>query len=153
MKHRAAFAVLGFAAMLAGCAHETAGLDGYRWAYLEAGQEAPRLAYGRPGTDDVVLMFTCQPGRDQVGVWVEAPDKDLVLASGRTESRFPGAHVEDDMSETGHLQAAGKASAPALVAFRRSGDLTLVTQGERHSLAATSADRGRVEAFFKACGV
>ncbi|WP_297513474.1 hypothetical protein [uncultured Caulobacter sp.] len=153
MKRRIAFAALGFAALLAGCAHEKAGLDGYHWAYLEAGAEGPRLAYGRPDSDDVVLMFTCQPGRDQVSVWAEAPGKELVLASGRIESRFPGAHVEDEMSETGHLEAHGKASAPALAAFKRSGELTLVTQGERHGLTADGVDRGRVRAFFRACGV
>ena len=152
MKRRIAFAALGFATLLAGCAHETAGLDGYRWAYLEGGSEPPRLAYGRPDSDDVVLMFTCQPGRDEITAWAEAPDKELVLASGRAESRFPGAHVADEMSETGHLEAHGKASAPSLAAFKRTGELTLVTEGERHSLAATGADRGRVRAFFKACG-
>jgi len=149
----AAFAALGFAAALAGCAHEKVALDGYRWAYLADGAEAPRLAYGRPNSDDVVLMISCRPGQDQVDVSaVGLSGGEIVLASGRTESRFAAAKVDDALSQ-GLLEARGKASAPALDGFKRSGDLVLLTQGERHSLAAGSADRGHVKAFFKACGV
>lgn len=142
------------AAGLAGCAHEKTEVDGYRWAYLAEGGESPRLAYGRPASDDVALMISCQPGQDQVDVSaVGLSGGELVLASGRAESRFAAARVEDSMMEGGLLQARGKASAPALKAFRRSGDLTLLTQGERHSLAASSGDRDQVRAFFKACGI
>jgi hypothetical protein len=149
----AAFAALGLAATLAGCAHEKVALDGYRWAYLADGAEAPRLAYGRPNTDDVVLMISCSPGHDQVDVSaVGLSGGEIVLASGRTESRFAAAKVDDALSQ-GLLEARGKASAPALDGFRKSGDLALLTKGERHSLAADSADRGHVKAFFKACGV
>jgi len=145
-------ALLLVAASLAGCAHEKAGLDGYRWAYLAEGDEAPRLAYGRPASDDVVLMMRCRPGQDQVEVSASGlSGGELVLASGRAESRFAAARVDDAMVEGGLLQARGKASAPALKAFRTSGDLALLTQGERHSLAAASADRDQVRAFFKAC--
>jgi len=149
-----AFAALGLTALLAGCAHEKAALDGYRWAYLADGAEAPRLAYGRPNTDDVVLMISCRPGQDQVDVSaVGLSGGEIVLASGRVESRFAAARVEDALSQGGVLEGRGKASAPALDGFRKSGDLALLTQGERHSLTADSADRGRVRAFFKACGV
>ena len=149
-----ALIALGLAATLAGCAHEKVALDGYRWAYLEDGAEAPRLAYGRPNSDDVVLMISCRPGQDQVDVSaVGLSGGEIVLASGRTESRFSAAKVDDALSQGGLLEARGKASAPALDGFKRSGDLALMTQGERHSLAAGSADRGHVKAFFKACGV
>lgn len=149
-----ALIALGLAATLAGCAHEKVALDGYRWAYLEDGAEAPRLAYGRPNSDDVVLMISCRPGQDQVDVSaVGLSGGEIVLASGRTESRFAAAKVDDALSQGGLLEARGKASALALDGFKRSGDLALMTQGERHSLAAGSADRGHVKAFFKACGV
>lgn len=149
-----AFAALGLAAMLAGCAHEKVALDGYRWSYLEGGSEAPRLAYGRPNSDDVVLMISCRPGQDQVDVSaVGLSGGEIVLASGRAESRFAAAKVDDALSQGGLLEGRGKASAPALDGFRRSGDLALLTKGERHNLSAESADRGHVKAFFKACGV
>jgi hypothetical protein len=151
-----AFAALTLlAASLAGCAHEKVAMDGYRWAYLaDGGEEAPRLAYGRPNSDDVILMMSCQPGRDLVNVSaIGLSGGEVVLASGRAESRFAGAKVDDALNDGGVLETRGKASAPALEAFRKSGDLALLTQGERHSLAADSADQGNVRAFFKACGV
>ena len=75
---------------------------------------------------------------------------EIVLASGRAESRFAAAKLDDAMG--GDLLAGrGEASAEALDRFRRSGDLALLTKGERHSLAANSADQGQVRAFFKAC--
>jgi len=149
----AAFAALGFATVLAGCAHEKVATSSYRWAYLQDDNEGPRLAYGRPASDDVVLMISCRPGQDQVALSaVGLPGGELVLASGRAESRFAGAQVDDALSQD-LLEARGKASAPALDGFRRSGELALLTQGERHSLSAEPADRGHVKAFFKACGV
>lgn len=138
---------------LAGCAHETVAVNGYHWAYLEAQQEAPRLAYGRPNSDDVVLMISCRPGQDQVNVSaVGLSGGEIVLASGRSESRFAAAKIDNAMGDVGLLEAQGRTSAPALAGFRKSGDLALMTQGERHDLAAGSADQGHVKAFFKACG-
>lgn len=152
-RRTAAFAALGFATLLAGCAHEKVAVTGYRWAYLEAQQEAPRLAYGRPNSDDLVLMISCRPGQDQVDVSaVGLSGGEIVLASGRAESRFAAAKVDNAMGDGGLLEARGKTSAPALAGFRKSGDLALLTKGERHDLAAGSADRGNVKAFFKACG-
>lgn len=141
------------AAGLAGCAHEKVAQGGYHWAYLESAAEAPRLAYGRPDSDDVVLMLSCSPGQDRVDVSaVGLSGGEIVLASGRAESRFAAARVDDAMDGGSLLEARGKASAPALDGFRKSGDLALLTKGERHSLAADSAGRGHVRAFFKACG-
>lgn len=142
------------AAGLTGCAHEKVAQGGYRWAYLESAAESPRLAYGRPDSDDVVVMIACRPGQDQVDVSaVGLSGGEIVLASGRAESRFAGVRVQDAMGGADLLEARGKASAPALDGFRKSGDLALLSKGERHDLAAGSADRGDVRAFFKACGV
>ncbi len=144
---------LALAAGLAGCAHEKVAADGYRWAYLADAGDVPRLAYGRPDSDDVVLMMSCRPGAGEIDMSaVGLSGRELVLASGRSESRFAAAKVDDAMSE-GLMEARGSASAPALRSFNRSGDLALLTLGQRHSLAANSADRGDVRAFFKACGV
>lgn len=155
MASRIALAALAMlTAGLAGCAHEKVAVSGYRWAYLEAAQEAPRLAYGRPNSDDVVLMISCRPGQDQVDVSaVGLSGGEIVLTSGRRESRFAAAKVDNAMGDGGLLEARGKASAPALAGFRKSGDLALLTKGERHDLAAGSADQGHVKAFFKACGL
>lgn len=150
----AAFAALSLATVLAGCAHEKTQTDAYRWSYLEPDQDAPRLAYGMPNSDDVVLLIRCQPGQDQVDVSaLGLSGSEIVLTSGQTESRFPAETLEDEMSGGKLLEGAGRASAQALAGFRQSGQLTLVSRDSRHSLAAGSADRGQVKAFFKACGV
>lgn len=149
----AALAALMLAAGLAGCAHEKVAANGYRWAYLAEGGDAPRLAYGRPDSDDVVLMMSCRPGGGEIDLSaVGLSGGELVLASGRSESRFAAAKIDDAMIE-GLMEARGDVGAPALQGFRKSGDLMLLNRGERHSLAANSADRGQVRAFFTACGV
>lgn len=151
----AALAALGLmTAALASCSHETVAADGYRWAYLAADDaDAPRLAYGRPDSDDVVLMMSCQPGRDEVNLSaLGLSGAELVLASGAAESHFTGATIRDAMSEAELLEASGKTTAPALEGFKRSGDLAVLSQGGRHSLTAGSADRNNVRAFFRACG-
>ena len=148
-----ALAALGIAAALAGCAHEKQASTGLQWAYVSDDAAEPRLAYGRPNSDDVVMMIRCQPGRDQIDLAIAGlRDAQLILASGRTQSRFDAARVEDPMGGD-LLEARGQTNAAALAGFRKSGDLALLTNGQRHSLAATMADRDQVKAFFKACGV
>jgi hypothetical protein len=97
----AAFAALSLATCLAGCAHEKVALD--RLSLGLSGRrfgEAPRLAYGRPNSDDVVLMISCRPGQDQVDVSaVGLSGGEIVLASGRTESRFAAAKVDDALTK------------------------------------------------------
>jgi hypothetical protein len=75
-----------------------------------------------------------------------------VLASGRAESRFAAAKVDDALNEGGLLEAAARPAPRRSTASGSSGDLALLTQGERHNLTADSADQGYVRAFFKACG-
>lgn len=148
-----ALAAVMLATTLAGCAHEKMANTGYQWAYLGDDAVQPQLAYGRPNSDDVVLMIRCHPGLDAIDVSATGlSGNGLVLASGRSESRFEGTTVQDPMSGD-LLEARGKTSAPALAAFRLSGDLAVLTKGERHSLTATARDRGEVKAFFKACEV
>lgn len=149
----AALAALGvLTAGLAGCAHQKTSTPGYAWAFLSDGGDAPRLAYGRPSSDDVVLMLTCQPGADRMRLSAAGMSgREIVLSSGRTQSRFPAKVADSALVETGLLEADGKTSAPALDGFKRTGQLAVVATGETHSLDATARDRGQVKAFFKTC--
>lgn len=149
----AALAALGLlAASLAGCAHEQVADSGYRWAFLSDDGDAPRLAYGRPYSDDVILMLSCSPGADSVRISaVGLNDREIVLASNRAESRFPAQKAESALVEAGLLEARGRMSAPALAGFQHTGDLTVLTQGERHNLHARREDEGQVKAFFRSC--
>lgn len=149
----AALAALGLlAASIAGCAHEKVADSGYRWAFLGDAPEAPRLAYGRPSSDDVILMLSCSPGADSVQISAVGPSGgEIVLASDRIESRFTAAKADSALVETGLLEARGRMSAPALAGFQHTGDLTILTNGERHNLHARREDEGQVKAFFRSC--
>jgi hypothetical protein len=137
---------------LTACVHDKAGGPDYRWTYLNDADEAPRLAYGRPASDDVVVMLSCSPGADSVRISATGLEGgEIVLASDRSESRFPAAKVDNAMVETGLLEARGKMSAPALSGFQLTGELALLTNGERHRLNAVREDRGQVKAFFRRC--
>lgn len=149
----AALTALGLlAATLAGCAHEKMADTGYRWAFLSDVGEAPRLAYGRPSSDDVILMLSCSPGADSVRISaVGVNGGEIVLASNRIESRFTAQKAESALVETGLLEARGKMSAPALAGFQHTGNLAVLSQGERHNLNAARHDEGQVKAFFRSC--
>ncbi|WP_421738577.1 hypothetical protein [Caulobacter sp.] len=137
---------------LTGCAHEKIATDGYRWAFVSDAGEAPRLAYGLPASDDVVLMLSCSPGADSVRISaVGLSGGDIVLASDRAESRFPADRAEGGLVESGLLEARGKMSAPALAGFQLTGQLAVLSHGERHRLDVTREDRGQVQAFFRRC--
>lgn len=140
------------AASLAGCAHERAAMSDYRWAFLGEAGVAPRLAYGRPASDDVVLMLSCSPGADSVRISaVGLNGGEIVLASDRAESRFTAEKTESALVENGLLEARGKMSSPALAGFQLTGELAVLTQGERHKLDAVREDRAQVKAFFRSC--
>ena len=149
----ATLAALGLlAAGLAGCAHEKVADSGYRWAFLSDASEAPRLAYGRPSSDDVILMLSCSPGADSVkisAVGLNGPE--IVLASDRIESRFPAGRADSALGDTGLLEARARMSSPALAGFQHTGDLTILTNGERHNLHARREDEDQVKAFFRTC--
>ncbi|WP_419254845.1 hypothetical protein ACN2C6_05265 [Caulobacter sp. ErkDOM-YI] len=149
----AALAALGLlAAGLAGCTHEKVADSGYRWAFLSDASEAPRLAYGRPSSDDVILMLSCSPGADSVQISaVGLNGREIVLASDRIESRFPAGKADSALVDIGLLEARGRMSAPALTGFQHTGDLTILTNGERHNLHARREDEGPVKAFFRSC--
>lgn len=149
----AAVAALGLLATgLASCAHQETSTAGYGWAFLSDAGDAPRLAYGRPASDDVILMLACQPGADVVRISTLGPaDRQIVLASNRTESSFPTDLTSNGPVETSLLEAQGKMSAPALAAFQHTGNLAVLTNGERHRLDATRSDRSQVTAFFRSC--
>jgi hypothetical protein len=152
----AAFIALGLVAAglagVAGCASRNVATSDYRWSYLTETSEAPRLAYGRPSSDDVVLMLSCSPGADSVRISaVGLNGREIVLASDRAESRFTANKAENGLVESGLLEANGKMSAPALAGFQLTGELAVLSQGERHNLDVAREDRGQVKAFFRSC--
>ena len=47
--------------MLGACASDQPPAPGYAWSYMDNADEGPKLAYGRPNSDDVVMMLACAP--------------------------------------------------------------------------------------------
>ena len=136
---------------LGGCAYDRSSAPGYAWNYMNNADEGPKLAYGRPDSDDVVMMMACAPRASTVTLMATGLSGDeIALASGRTVTRLKAAPAASDMSD-GVLEARTSVDASALSAFRRTGDLDLLVANERHSMDAAPADRRQVKAFFKAC--
>jgi hypothetical protein len=136
---------------LSGCAYDRSSAPGYGWNYMDSAEEGPKLAYGQPNSDDVVLMMACAPRASAVTLTATGLSGDeIALASGHVVTRLKAGTAPSDMSD-GVLQARTTLDASALRAFRRTGDLDLLVADERHSLDAAPADQRQVKAFFKAC--
>ena len=152
MSRRLIAPALFLAFALGACASERSSVPGYGWSYMDNTGDGLKLAYGRPNSDDVVMMMACAPGSSAVTLTATSlPGREIALASGRVVTRLPAQRMASDMAE-GLLQARTTTDASALSAFRRTGDLTLLVADERHNLDAAPSDRAGVKAFFKACG-
>jgi hypothetical protein len=138
---------------LGACAYEHPSPPGYAWRYMEASDEGPKLAYGRPDSDEVLMMMACAPGGAAVTLTAaDLSGNEIALASDSTITRIKAQVVASEVVG-GVLEARTSVDAAALSAFRRTGDLDLLIADERHSLDAAPADRRDVKAFFKACSV
>ena len=136
---------------LSGCASDRSSAPGYAWNYMNSEGEGPKLAYGRPDSDDVVMMMACAPRASALTLTATGlSGGEIALASGRTVTRLKAQPLGADMGD-GVLEARTSVDASALSAFRRTGDLDLLVADERHSLDAAPADQRQVKAFFKAC--
>lgn len=126
---------------------------GFAWTYQNNEGEGPKLAYGAPASDNVVLMMTCEPGARRVDVSLlgGSPRSGLILASGDERQRFDGDLVASPgMGQI--VQSTMHARAAPLARFARTGDLALVDRGRTVSLDASPTERPSVARFFAACG-
>ncbi|MBO9709000.1 MAG: hypothetical protein J7521_12390 [Caulobacter sp.] len=154
MSRRAVAVLLTLAALAAtaGCASDrSTAPDGYAWSYLDNPGEGPKLAYGRPDSDDVLLMLNCGEGPAKVTLTATGlSGRQIALASGRTVTRLPARAIASQAGQ-GVLEARTSTDAAALSAFRRTGALDLLVASERHGMPARDGEHARVKAFFKAC--
>ena len=148
-------AVVGIvgAVALGSCVSQRATLnDGLAWSYQNNPGEGPKLAYGAPMSDNVVLMMTCDAGegRARLSLLGGSPEAGLVLASGRESTRFGGEAVASPGA--GHLiETTAPLDATLLARFQRTGDLTLVDRSRSIRIDAEGSERADVKRFFKAC--
>lgn len=144
--------ILAALAVTAGCASDRAPApDGYAWNYLDNPGEGPKLAYGRPDSDDVLVMLNCGEGPAKVTLTATGlSGREIALASGRVVTRLPAQPIASQAGE-GVLEARTSTDAAALSAFRRTGALDLLVASERHGMPARGGQHAHVKAFFKAC--
>ena len=151
--HRAfiAAAIAGLA--LSGCVTKpTVAPSDFAWSYSTNPGEGAKLAYGRPQSDDVLLMLVCAPGGAQVALSASGLNgADLMLASGEARTSLRGSVGQGFEGEDGLIEATLPARAPALAAFRQTGALNLTSGGRSVSLTAADADRPAVRKFFNDC--
>lgn len=138
---------------LGSCVTQQAALsDGFAWSYQNNEGEGPKLAYGAPSSDNIVLMMTCEPGAQRVNLSLlgGSPEAGLVLTSGGSKARFGGEPVV--APGAGHMieTEAHIASAP-LAWFEKTGNLTLEDRGRSVNLDAKGSERADVSRFFQAC--
>lgn len=126
--------------------------QGFAWSYQNNEGEGPKLAYGMPASDNVVLMMTCEPGTRRVDVSLMggSPKDGLVLTSGGASQTLKGDFVASPGVGQMIQASAHPASAP-LAGFARTGDLSLTDRGRTVEIDASPLERPGVARFFKAC--
>jgi hypothetical protein len=142
--------ILGCTTEDGGAALQTAA-PGMGFHFLDDGGSA-KLAYGQASSDNVGLMMQCAKGSRTVQVSdvvrsASAPTMTLASA-GRSSSL-----KVDVQPGPGAAVATGQApvSAPALAAFRKSGQIEVSFAGARYGMAARPQERPIIERFFAAC--
>lgn len=126
--------------------------SGFAWSFQHNEGEGPKLAYGTPASDNVVLMMTCEPGAQRVDVSLMggSPKAGLTLVSGDARQTLKA----DLISSPGMgqmIQAVARPASAPLAGFARTGDLSLVDRGRTVKIDASPSERPGVARFFKAC--
>lgn len=138
-------------AALGSCVSAPTG-SGFVWSFQHNEGEGPKLAYGAPASDNVVLMMTCEPGAQRVDVSLMggSPQGGLVLASGDARQTLP-ADLVASPGVGQMIQASTRTASAPLTAFARTGELSLVDRGRTVKLDASPVEQRGVSRFFEAC--
>lgn len=149
-------AAAGLAATLAAaCASEPpqpTQTPGMGWSLSQVEGEGAKLVYGRPQSDDVVIMLTCEPRSNQVHIAALA-DKgaahELALKSGDKQRRYPAEAGPAGFGDGLVLESATRPDDPVLAAFAASGRLSVDAGGR--AVAVPAADPRRARTFLASC--
>ena len=159
----AAAVLFALAAVLAGCNLQKASapapepqISSRAGFFFNDGGDSAGLAYGVANSDDVDLMLQCDRGARRVEITdvVHAGARKgqaLTLISGGARSDLP-TRVEVD-EERGAPLASGRAptDSPALLAFRKTGRMTVKLGEREQTYTATTAELASVARFFAVC--
>ena len=137
---------------LGSCVSQPATLaDGFAWSYQNHEGEGPKLTYGAPMSDNVVLMMTCErAGVARVSLLGGSPQAGVILTSAGKPTRFGGELVAaPGMGQM--IETSARLDSRPLARFERTGDLALIDRGRSVELDAKGAERRQVSRFFKDC--
>ena len=152
--HRTLAISTAMLALLMGSCVSSPVAPGFAWSFQNNEGEGPKLAYGAPASDNVVLMMTCEPGAKSVDVALlgGSPRDGMTLTSGDTREKLRGDLVAaPGMGQM--IQASAHPDSAPLARFARTGDLSLVDRGRTVNLDASPLERAGVSRFFAACRV
>jgi len=122
-----------------------------RWMLSPDG-ENQYLAFAVPESDDVRLTLSCGPGERTVRLWRETWEEDdpsFQFVSGDVTTSYSGEVDPEGMAP--QLNGVAPARAPVFVAFRTTGQLTMMAGGQAHDLSAPPGAQPLVAAFFDYC--
>lgn len=148
--------VLGIVSALAlgSCVSQQAASSDFAWSFQDNEGEGPKLAYGAPNSDNIVLMMACEAGSERVNLSLlgGSPETGMILTSGGRQAHFTGEPVV--APGAGHMiETEAHVDAPPLARFEKTGALTLVDRGRDVKLDASGSERAEVKRFFRACRV
>ncbi|MDB5416711.1 MAG: hypothetical protein JWP50_130 [Phenylobacterium sp.] len=140
---------------LASCAGQSAPRPGagMAWSLAQVDGEGAKLAYGRPQSDDVLVMLTCAPKSDLVRVSTVAgratAKPSLGLRSGDRAQRYAADTAPSGFGDGVLLESSVRPDDPVLARFAASGELALDAEDQRTALPA--ADPAQARHFIESC--
>jgi hypothetical protein len=157
MRLKPAFPALAAALLLSACASAPQG-EHMTWGYAAPPDaEGPKLAFGVDGTDDLAVLFLCDPASGSITFNVPAgggPDvAEVKLRSGGVARRYDTLPPsEPDGYELAYFRT--DRADPVLKTFARSGRLAIDVYGAfvSHDVK-TAPEREAVANFAKACAL
>ena len=105
-----------------------------------------KVAYGLQNSDQLVLMFTCEPGQAQATVY-----GDVMPASPRSTEASMGETAIDPLGGGLLDEVLISVRDPALQGLAREGKLAVVGEAGIFDLPATRAERARIADVLSYC--
>ena len=105
--YRAVIAAIAAGLALGGCANTpTVAPSDYAWSFSNDPGEGAKLAFGKPQSDEVVLMMVCGEGRQVDLSAAGLASNRLTLTSGSARTPLQGAVAQGLGDDSGLIEAA-----------------------------------------------
>jgi hypothetical protein len=121
------------------------------WSLSQVEGEGAKLAFGKPQSDDVLVMLTCEPRSNRLRVSAPASTNGrfIGLSSGREARRYVASAGPAGFGDGVVLEAEARPDDPVVTRFAASGQLALDVDGRR--LALPADDPRQAREFVNSC--